>query len=56
MPYNTVRDVQKQNDCYLHGPRSFPVPPPPFPKDNGIYQTNADPANPLRCTPRDDKK
>lgn len=59
MSYSSIRDVQRQIDCFTHG-----NPNPKICADiskeqhtqrpvwSAIYSVNADPANPLSCDPR----
>jgi hypothetical protein len=58
MSYSSLREVDQSYHCFMEGPPSPPPPPEPscrgpvsLPRTNQIYAVNADPSNPLRCTP-----
>lgn len=58
MSYSSLREVDQSYHCFMKGPPSPPPPPEPscrgpvsLPRTNQIYAVNADPSNPLRCTP-----
>jgi len=59
MSYSSIRDVQKQIDCFTHGnpnpkvcAETLKAQQTPRPM-SAIYSVNANPANPLNCNPND---
>ena len=54
MSYSSLREVDQSYHCFMEGP---PEPscrgPVSLPRTNQIYAVNADPSNPLRCTPKE---
>lgn len=52
MPYSNLKTIQKWNDCYVGVLPCPPSPPPRFlPLNNQLRILQADPNNPLHCTP-----